>query len=154
MHTFVVYCCILATTTKWDHVSLFQIFDPSTLVYICLQSSSDSSTLVYIRLLHSSSDSSIFIYGSSTFVYTHLVTSLHSSTFVCTRLVTRLHSPTLLYIYVDSSKLVWWLLSVFKIAWQIVECFICYEIRFLKNFFAQDVWVIKVFREVLVTRTI
>ena len=47
LHTDVAYCCIIARTRKWDHMSLFL---ESTLVHICLHSSSDSSTLVYIRL--------------------------------------------------------------------------------------------------------
>ena len=59
-----IYCCIIATTTKWDHVSLFLESKKNFwFVYICLHSSSDSSTLVYIRL-HSSE------------------TGLHSSTLV------------------------------------------------------------------------
>ena len=72
----------------------------STLIYICLHSSSDSSILVYIRL-HSSSDSSTLIYirlhsssDSSTLVYIHLHSPSDSSTlvstFVYTHLVTRL----------------------------------------------------------------
>ena len=112
MHTYVAYCCIFAITTKWDHVSLCQIFNLSTLSYICythlvtrphsyicLHLFSDSCTLVYISL-HLSSDSSTFVYDSSTLICTCLVTCLHSSTFVYTRLVTRLHclhSSTFVY---------------------------------------------------------
>ena len=69
LHTDVAYCCIIATTTKRDHVSLFLVSKKNFLIR-----------------LH-----------SSTFVYTRLVTRLHLSTFVCdsstllyTRLVTRL----------------------------------------------------------------
>ena len=71
MHTYEAYCCILATTRKWDHVSLF-LFTCHffifliclyfyTFVYIrlvtcpyfhiCLQLSSESSTLAFIRYL-------------------------------------------------------------------------------------------------------
>ena len=57
-HTDVAYCCIIATTTKWDHVPLFL----------------ESKKNFLIRL------------HSSAFVYTHLVTCLHSSTFVYIRL--------------------------------------------------------------------
>ena len=68
----------------------------STLVYICLDSSSGSSTHMYIRL-DSSSDLSAFVYirlESSN-------DSLHSSTFAYTRL--------------HSSTLVWWLVCAFII---------------------------------------
>ena len=90
LHTDVAYWCLIATA-KWDHVSLFleskkNFFDSSTLVYICLNSSSDSSTLVYTRL-HLSSESSALIYirlNSS-------VTRPHSSTLLSTRLVIRLY---------------------------------------------------------------
>ena len=119
MHTYVAYCCIFAITTKWDHVSLCQIFNLSTLSYICythlvtrphsyicLHLFSDLCTLVYISL-HLSSDSSTFVYDSSTLICTCLVTCLHSSTFVYTRLVTRLHclhSSTFVYTRLSSSS--------------------------------------------------
>ena len=64
------YCRIVATTRKWDHVSV-------TFSGIKVKMSG-LSTLVYIYL-HASSD-------LRTHVYTCLVTRLHSSTFVYIRL--------------------------------------------------------------------
>ena len=66
-----------------------KLFDSSTPLLICLKSSSDSSRLACTRLQLSS--------GSSTLLYTHLVTRLHSYTFVCdssTFVYTRLHSSS------------------------------------------------------------
>ena len=54
LHTDLAYCCIIATTRKWDHVSFFV----------------ESKKKLLIRLLW------------STFVNTRVVTRLHSSTFV------------------------------------------------------------------------
>ena len=95
-------------TTKWDHVSLCQIFNVSTRVYIVstylvtrphshirLHLSSDSCTLFYIPL-HSSSDFSKFVCDSlhsSTLVYIRLYSSSESSTFIHTCL----HSSRLVY---------------------------------------------------------
>ena len=83
-NTYVVYCCIIATTTKWDYTLFFleleKVFDSSSLVYICLHASIDLSIFVYI-CLYSSSD--LF-----TLVCTRLETRIRSSTFVYTRLVT------------------------------------------------------------------
>ena len=84
-HTDVAYCCIIATTRKWDYVSLFleskkkKKFDSSALVYICLHSITESSTLVYTRLvarLHSFSDLSTVVYICLWLVYIRLVTCL------------------------------------------------------------------------------
>ena len=53
LHTDVAYCCIIATTTKLDHVSLFLESKKTFLIRL------HSSTIVYTRLvthLHSSSD--------------------------------------------------------------------------------------------------
>ena len=50
-------------------------FDSSTLVYICLNSSSDSSTLVFIGL-YSSSDLYMLVYIHLWLVYTRLETSM------------------------------------------------------------------------------
>ena len=61
LHTDVAYWCIIATTAKWDHVSLF--LESKKKFLIRLHSSTfvcDSSTLVYIRL-HLSSDTSVFL---------------------------------------------------------------------------------------------
>ena len=61
LHTDVAYWCIIATTTKWDHVSLF--LESKKKFLIRLHSSTfvcDSSTLVYTRL-HLSSDTSVFL---------------------------------------------------------------------------------------------
>ena len=72
MRIYVAYCCILATTRKWDHVSLFLFtchlfkfliclyfytfvytrFVTCPYFHICLQLSSESSTLAFIRYLH------------------------------------------------------------------------------------------------------
>ena len=80
--TDMAYCCIIVTTRKSGPFVTFsaikvKVFDSSTLVYICLHSSSDSSTLVYTRLvtcLHLST----FLYIRLWLVYIHL----HLSTFV------------------------------------------------------------------------
>ena len=71
LHTDVACCCIIATTIKWDHVSLFRL-QSSTFVYSRLVIRLHLSTLVYIRL-HAS------------------VTRLHLSALVYARLVTRLY---------------------------------------------------------------
>ena len=72
--TDVAYCCISATTTKWDQVSLFLESNKKFLIH-----------------LH-----------SSTFVCTRLLTRLHSSTFVYIRLwlvYIRLHWSTLVCVF-------------------------------------------------------
>ena len=51
MHTDVAYCCIIVTTTKWGHVSLF--LESKKKFMILLHSSSDSSALAF--------DSSVFL---------------------------------------------------------------------------------------------
>ena len=73
-----------------------QIFDSSTLAYICLHSSSDSSTPISIRL-HLSSD-------LSKLIYTRLMTRLHSSTSACDSSkfsYTRLHLSGDLSVYLE-----------------------------------------------------
>ena len=81
LHTYVTYCC---NNEKFGPCVTFcgikvKMFDSSTLVYICIHSSSDSSsdssTLVYIRLV-TRLQSSKFVYDTSTFVCRRLVTRL------------------------------------------------------------------------------
>ena len=91
LHTDVAYSCIITTFSGIKEKK----FDSSTLVYICLHSSSDSSTLVY-WLVCTRLYSLVTRLRSS--VYTRLVTCFHSSTFVYIRLwlvYIRLYSPTL-----------------------------------------------------------
>ena len=54
LHTDVGYCCIIATTRKWGHVSLFVESKYNVLIRL------HSSTFVYTRL-HSFSDSFVFL---------------------------------------------------------------------------------------------
>ena len=96
-----IYCCIIATATKWEHVSLFLESKKSFLIRL------DSSIFVYTRLvtrLHSSTrlvtrlHSFNFVYTRLWLVYIRLHSSCDSSTLVYLRLhssVTRLHSSTL-----------------------------------------------------------